>query len=208
MTFVNGYEIGPFSNLRGANLWGANLRYADLRGANLRYANLRNADLGCADLSGANLRNADLGCADLSGANLWGADLSGANLWGANLSGADLSGAKIDALAASRTLITPDGTITVWKKCYGLSTIRESVIVELEIPRGVPRHNATGRKCRAERAVVRSISEGSGAISMHDPRFVYRVGETVVAKNYDPDRFNECGGGIHFYLTRSEAEAH
>ena len=183
MTFVNGYEIGPFSNLRGANLWGANLRYADLRGANLRYANLRNADLGCADLSGA-------------------------NLWGANLSGADLSGAKIDALAASRTLITPDGTITVWKKCYGLSTIRESVIVELEIPRGVPRHNATGRKCRAERAVVRSISEGSGAISMHDPRFVYRVGETVVAKNYDPDRFNECGGGIHFYLTRSEAEAH
>ena len=85
---------------RGANLRGADLRYAYLRGANLRYANLSGADLRYANLSGADLRYADLSGAYLSGAylrgaNLGGAYLSGANLSGANLSGADLSGANL-----------------------------------------------------------------------------------------------------------------
>ena len=43
---VNGYVIAP-----GADLAGANLRFADLAGANLRHANLR-----LANLAGANLR--------------------------------------------------------------------------------------------------------------------------------------------------------
>ena len=76
-------EGGEKANLRGADLWGA-----DLRGANLRGANLWDADL-----RGANLRDADLRDADLRGANLWGADLRGANLRGANLWDADLRGA-------------------------------------------------------------------------------------------------------------------
>ncbi len=72
---VNGYEIEP-----GADLRGADLRDAVLRGANLQGAKLRDADLQCADLRGA----------DLSEANLWGANLRGADLQGANLGGACL----------------------------------------------------------------------------------------------------------------------
>jgi len=82
---VNGYEIKPGADLRGANLCHADLRGANLRGANLRYANLRYADLCCADL-----RDANLYCAYLRAANLSGADLRGANLTGANLRDADL----------------------------------------------------------------------------------------------------------------------
>ncbi|XJY63338.1 pentapeptide repeat-containing protein [Salmonella enterica subsp. enterica serovar Agona] len=63
---------------------------ADLRGAELFDANLCGADLRGADLRGANLCGADLRGADLRGANLCGADLRGANLRGANLCGADL----------------------------------------------------------------------------------------------------------------------
>ena len=48
------------ANLRGVDLWEANLRGADLRGADLWGANLRGADLRGADLRGANLRGADL----------------------------------------------------------------------------------------------------------------------------------------------------
>src|SRR3990167_5075910 len=51
---------------------------ADLRGANLYGADLREANL-----YGANLRGADLRGADLYGANLYGADLREANLYGA-----------------------------------------------------------------------------------------------------------------------------
>ena len=55
------------ANLRGANLYGANLREANLRGADLRGANLYGANLREADLRGANLYGADLREADLRG---------------------------------------------------------------------------------------------------------------------------------------------
>src|ERR1051326_7305268 len=120
-----------------ADLSGANLRRADLSGANLRRANLSRANLSGANLSGANL----------SEAYLSRANLSGANLSEAYLSRADLSRAKnISPLAFAQTLIVPpEGDICGWKKCAG------GVLVKLGIPLGVPRHNATGRKCRAER---------------------------------------------------------
>ncbi|EHG6905150.1 pentapeptide repeat-containing protein [Salmonella enterica] len=73
------------ANLRGANLYGADLCDANLRGADLRDANLCDANL-----RGANLRDANLCDANLRGANLRGANLYGANLRGANLYGADL----------------------------------------------------------------------------------------------------------------------
>ena len=84
----------------GANLAGADLRYAHLDGANLERADLvgahlDGANLERADLVGANLRGAHLTRANLVGANLQGADLSGADLEGANLSSADLRSAKL-----------------------------------------------------------------------------------------------------------------
>ncbi|PVB19782.1 pentapeptide repeat-containing protein [Mycobacteroides abscessus] len=192
------------ANLRGANLRGANLRGADLRGANLRGANLRGADLRGADLRGANLRGADL-----RGANLWEANLRGADLWGANLRGANLRGAECADLIVARTRILPDeGKIIGWKKCLG------GRIVSLAIPASARRSHAMGRKCRAEKAKVLAIfnqdgSEASEAYSTHDPGFVYRVGETVKpTEPFDPDMWNECAPGIHFYITRIEAENH
>ena len=59
--WLDGEIDGERANLRGANLSGANLSYADLRGANLSYANLSYANL-----RGANLRDADLSYANLS----------------------------------------------------------------------------------------------------------------------------------------------
>ncbi|EIE9272636.1 pentapeptide repeat-containing protein, partial [Salmonella enterica] len=46
-------ESGSRADLRGANLYGANLRGADLRGANLYGANLCDADLRGANLCDA-----------------------------------------------------------------------------------------------------------------------------------------------------------
>ena len=64
---INGYEIKPFADLRGASLRGA-----DLRNANLEDANLVGANLTGADLTGANLRYSDLQGAKLEGANVTG----------------------------------------------------------------------------------------------------------------------------------------
>lgn len=186
------------TDLRGVDLRGANLRGADLSGADLRGADLRGVDLRGVDLYGANLRGADLRFADLSDTDLRGADLRGADLGGAK---------NIPELIAARTSILADGDIIGWKKC------RVGKIVKLKIPAAAKRSNATGRKCRAECAEVLAIYEGDKevkeAISQHDYGFKYVVGETVKPKEpFCEDRFDECASGIHFYITRIEAENH
>jgi hypothetical protein len=186
----------------GANLYGADLRGADLYGANLYGADLRGADLREANLYGANLREANLREANLREANLYGADLRGADLYGANLYGADLRGAKNADYAIAQTRILPEGDIIGYKKC------RNNIIVKLLIPKEAKRSSAFGRKCRAEYAQVLEIFSGAEkAVSQEDSNFIYKVGETVrPTKPFNEDWTNECSTGIHFFITKIEAE--
>ena len=194
------------ANLRGANLIGANLSGADLSGADLRGADLRDADLRDANLRRANLRGANLIGANLRDADLIDANLRRANLRGANLIGANLSGAKnIPDYVSATTSIVPDGDLVVYKQ------LANDSIATLKIPKEAKRSNATGRKCRAEYAEVLAIQDNEGGamesgVSWYDNSFVYRVGETVHPHEWCEDRWQECAGGIHFYLTRYEAE--
>jgi hypothetical protein len=188
------------ANLSGADLYGADLRSADLRSANLSGADLSGADLSGANLSGADLYGADLRSADLYGADLYGADLRSANLRSANLSGANLRGASLEGCDLSSFVIAPEGALRVYKK----TTTGIAVLI---IPNSAARVNAYGsRKCRAEFALVLEAPEG--AVSRHDRSTKYVVGETVRPDSYDPDPRVECSHGIHFFLTRAEAEAY
>ena len=138
--------------------------------------------------------------ADLYGADLYGADLSGADLYGANLYGADLSRAKGGELVLARTRILPEGTLVGWKKCAG------GVIVKLRIPEEAKRCHAFGRKCRAEFADVIEIFGADHGISSHDRKTRYEVGKRVTCDEWGDDWTIECSGGIHFFITRAEAE--
>ena len=179
--------------------WG--IKYgADLSRANLSYADLSRADLSDANLSYADLSYADLSRANLSDANLSDANLSYADLSRANLSDANLSYAKNVELALARTRILPDGDLIGWKKCKG------GIIVKLRIPETAKRSHAFGRKCRAEYAdVLEVIGEGK-AISGHDRKTRYVVGQRVFPDKFDENWQNECASGIHFFITRLEAE--
>ena len=163
---------------------------ADLRGAYLRGAYLSEADLSEADLRGADLSEADLRRADLRGAYLSEADLRGA----------DLRGAK------GITMVCPsDGAFTAWKKLHN------GAIAKLLIPEDAKRSSATGRKCRCDKAIVLAIYDKNGEsieseTSARTPGFVYKVGETVTPDSFDNNRWNECSNGIHFFITRTEAE--
>lgn len=84
------------AELEGATLTAAQLDYADLRGARLREASLDYARLQAANLSFAKLQGARLTNAQLQGALLLNADLSGAVLGSAGLEGADLTGVYLD----------------------------------------------------------------------------------------------------------------
>jgi hypothetical protein len=205
------WAIESGANLSDANLSGANLSDAYLRGANLSGANLSDANLSGANLSGANLRGANLSDANLSDANLSdanlraadlrAADLRAADLSYANLSDANLSYAKNIEIADAITRILPEGDIIGWKKC------NDDVIVKLLIPADAKRSNATGRKCRAEFAkVIEVIGAEYGVTDSHGPTTKYLVDETVRPDKWDDNRWDECSNGIHFFITRYEAE--
>jgi len=155
-----------------------------------------------ADLSGADLSRANLYGANLSGANLYCANLYCANLSRANLSGADLSGAKNAELVIARTRILPEGSLIGWKKCCG------NVIVKLRIPEEAKRSHAFGRKCRAEFVDVLEVIGAEVGIAEHDGKTEYRAGERVMPDSFSDNWQNECAHGIHFFLTRLEAEAY
>ena len=136
--------------------------------------------------------------------NLYGANLRGANLGGANLRGANLGGAKnIPVLAERQSSIVPEeGPFFGWKKC------RNNVLVQVAVGAKAKRSNSTGRKCRAEYVKVLQVIGAEEGVSQYDQNTRYKVGEIVRCDKWDDDRWNECSGGIHFFLTRAEAEAY
>ena len=175
---------------------------ADLSYANLSYANLRYADLSRADLSFANLSYTDLSYANLRHADLSYANLSYANLSYANLSYTDLSRANLSRAKLPAFLILPQlGAFIAWKKAGGR-------IVKLEIPADANRVSSlVGRKCRAEFVRVLDIDGATEVVTdAHGPRTVYRIGEIVRPDKYDDDIRVECSHGIHFFMTREEAQ--
>jgi hypothetical protein len=201
---INGkkYKIEPKADLRGADLSEANLTGADLTGANLTEAYLSEANLTGANLRGANLRGANLTEAYLSEANLTGANLRGVYLTGANLTGADLTGATLPHFQ-----ICPEV-----ESFYAWKGLAEGKVALLQIPTSAKRTSSlVGRKCRAEEAKViqlfkqgEKIEDKAGAGLFQNT--IYIVGKTTKADSFDPDIRVECSHGIHFFMTRKEAE--
>lgn len=189
----------------GANLERASFRGAHLKGASFERANLEGAVLDGADLNYSNLREADLFAATLREVNLQYACLLRANLEIADLRGANLSMANLRAANLTGTRLHPfqipqEGPMIVWKRL-------QCGLAKLKIPAGA-RRTATpvGRKCRAERAEVIWLEAGLTDLDLHHGLTYYRVGQTVRPDKYDDDIRVECTHGIHFFLTREEAE--
>jgi hypothetical protein len=115
-------------------------------------------------------------------------------------------------LVLLRTSIVPQvGQFIAWKQCC------DGVIVKLMIGKNARRSCATGRKCRAEYVKVLEVIGAEVGLALFNgpytdglkhPRTEYHVGKIVRCDKWNEDRWQECGGGIHFYLSKQEAEAH
>ncbi len=188
---INGYKIMRNADLQDADLQDADLRNADLQDADLRSADLRNANLRYADLRSADLRYANLRYVNLRDADLQKADLRNADLRKADLRGVNISQAKFSAY-----LICPEiGGFFAWKKVVSGATIK------LYIPANAKRMSSlVGRKCRAEYV---KVVLGSG---ISDRGGEYKCGEIYRPDKYDDDIRVECSHGVHFFMTKQEAE--
>jgi hypothetical protein len=194
--------------------------WLDSNGKEGKCADLRCADLTCANLSGAklsgaDLTDADLTWADLTGANLTSADLYGACLYGANLFGADLSGADLIDSELEYSNLT-DTILDEKEQCrkgivltepmIGYKKSDEGKIITLEMPIGAKVFSINNNRRRTNKAKVIDIQGKPELSSYYDTSFKYRVGDEIEIADFD-ERYNvECGEGIHFFLTREEAE--
>ena len=133
------------------------------------------------------------------------ANLQEANLQGTDLRGADLQGAFLWGSSVEFPVCPQEGAFIGWKKC------KNDKLVKLLIPEDAKRSSATTRKCRCSKAKVLKIIDAKGneiksAESTYCKDFFYHVGETVEVPDFDTNRWNECSTGIHFFITREEAE--
>jgi uncharacterized protein YjbI with pentapeptide repeats len=108
------------ANLNRANLYKAELIFADLQGAFLTDANLQGANLMDANLSEAvmmstNLQGASLSITNLQGANLIQADLRKARLTGANLRGVNLQLARLQEAVLTEANLQEVDKLTDWQ---------------------------------------------------------------------------------------------
>ena len=198
--------LNELINLRYVNLSSVNLSSADLNFANLSFANLSSADLSFADLNNANLSFTNLNSADLSFANLSFVNLGFANLSSANLISANLDDVIINEFTVNFMSNCPEEWDFIWwKKC------EDWLIVKLLIPAKAKRSNATSRKCRAEFVKTLEITDSKWkkhkeAISIYDSTIKYVVWKITKPTSREKDRWVECWWGIHFFITRWEAE--
>ena len=123
----------------------------------------------------------------------------------ANLRGSNLSGTNYNENTAFFALQCPeDGAFIAWKK------LQKGLIAKLMIPEDAKRSSATTRKCRSSKAIVISIFDCDGkevdkGFSSRNSSFVYEKGKEVLPHDFDDDRWKECSGGIHFFITKQEA---
>ena len=183
-----------------ANLTRANLTHANLRCANLRCANLTSADLTGADLTDAYLYRADLTRADLTRADLTRADLTGADLTGADLTGATLVNTILDEKEQCRN------GIVLTESMIGYKNSNEDKIITLEIPIGAKVFSINNNKRRTNKCKVIDMQGETELCSIYDTDFKYHVGDEIDIIDFDDNYNVECGAGIHFFLTREEAE--
>lgn len=201
-------------DLTGWDMHNINFNKSDIRNVKLDWANMSyikagNTFFGGSSLRGTNLRGAYLQSADLRYCDLSGADISGADIYAAALHEADISGIRVDEKTKYFHLYCPsEGAFVAWKVCYGRR------IVQLLIPADAERISGTTNEVKCDKAKVLTIKSVDykesykEAHSYVDENFVYRVGKTVYADNFNPKRFAESGGGIHVWLTREEAIAY
>ncbi|MEW9078446.1 pentapeptide repeat-containing protein [Terrisporobacter glycolicus] len=163
---------------------------------------------GC-PLHGANFKNANMKTASFRYCDMIKCNIEGADLYGAVLEYAKLDGIHSNENTKWFRLRCPEiGAFLGYKKCIN------DCMVQLLIPSDAKRSSATLPSCRCNKAKVLTIKSFDfkenyeEAWSLVDENFIYRKGEWVEVKNFNEDRWMDSTTGIHFWMSREEAQSY
>ena len=156
--------------------------------------------------------NCNLSCIDIEFSNLFSVEFIGSNLTDIRFTLCDLQYIIDKTESISRNsipMICPEvGSFIGYKKASGK-------IIKLSIPSSAKRLSCGNRMCRCDKAKVLAIEEIDGTKakktkvrSDFDHEFIYEIGKTVKANNFDNNNFDSTSGGINFFITRQEAVEH
>ena len=195
------------NSCENASFNGSRFVTADLYDSSFRGADLRNCNLMGANIDHVHFENADLSCVNL--------EFTEHSYWayfnGADMLGIDIDGTPIDdeAVKGAKNLFVPmvcpeEGSFIAWKKC------RDARIVKLQVTENALRTGGSRYFCRASEVMVLEVFDSNGkcdeAVSIDDETLIYRKGELVKdEEEFDPSLLHD-GAGIHFFITRAEAE--
>ena len=215
------------SDLSFAVFEDADISYSKFRGATLKSASLSNAEAAYSDFSFAEMRDTYCLYGNFKEAMFYDATIDNAFFDHANLKDAVFDRAQVTATFEGTQNIPwlpmycpEEGSFIAWKKCdyYIDNEPTENCIVKLLIPEDAKRSSAltSERKCRASAVKVLEIQDMEGnklpddtiARSMYDWRVTYKVGETLYEPRFDTNRWKVCAPGLHFFMSRHEAETY
>lgn len=200
-----------------------NLSYADFSGQDLKHTIFGYCDLSHATFYHSDLRGSFFHRCNLNTTNFSKVDLSNSTIdkWEKveedNIEHTDFTNVRLSYSYCNKrlfdfaypTIVPTHGSFIGWKKCR---TEDNDVIVKLLIPEDAERCGGIARKCRTNKAVILDIQDFDGnslpntiATSIYNPDFKYKIGETIIIDNYDPNPHETCAPGIHFFITRHEA---
>lgn len=200
---LTGYDLsnGDFTLCSFQNVI---LNGVDFHGSSVENALFDGCPMHGADFHGANMKTASFRYCDMGEC-----DIRGADLFGAVLEYADLTDIVSDEGTQWFRLHCPEtGAFLGYKKCVN------DRMVQLLIPADAKRTSATLPSCRCSRAKVLTIKSFDfqenfdEAWSLVDENFVYKRGQWVEVKDFNEDRWQDSTTGIHFWMTREEAEAY
>lgn len=207
------YELEP-GDLTGTDLSNIDFTLSSFENVKLDQVNFKGSSVenalfdGCS-MEGADFENANMKTASFRFCNMKNCNIKGANLYGAVLENADLTDIKSDENTQWFRLHCPEkGAFLGYKKCVN------NRMVQLLIPADALRTSATLPSCRCSKAKVLTIKSFDfkenfdEAWSLVDENFEYKRGEWVEVKDFNKDRWMDSTTGIHFWMTREEAEAY
>ena len=160
-------------------------------------------------LHGANFKNANMKTASFRYCDMRNCNIENSDLYGAVLEYAKLDGICYNENTKWFRLRCPEtGAFLGYKKCVN------DRMVQLLIPEDAKRSSSTLPSCRCSKAKVLTIKSFDfkenfdEAWSLVDENFIYRKGEWVEVKNFNEDRWMDSTTGIHFWMSREEAQAY
>lgn len=195
----NCYENSVFSASR---FIAAELCDGDFRGADLSSCDFRWTDIDYVCFDNANLSNVDM---------RWTKNSYWASFQEANMEDIELDGSPVndESVEGAKNLFIPmvcpeEGSFIAWKKC------RDGKVAKIQILENALRTGGTRYTCRASEVLILEIYDGEEtcdeAVNISDDKVIYHKGDYIKDEEEFDSSINHNGTGIHFYITRAEAE--